>query len=82
MDKKKVAKLTEQCLDELYRNSEPPITWKEVNEKYSGKDLWWRNHKIVEATYTKIVDKYARQIPKAYLNSFYMELLNYAPMGK
>ena len=75
----KEAKLVEACLDEMYRKSVPSITWKEVKKKYEGKTDWYLLHKIKEADYLRIKEKYMKKLDKGYWNSLEMELLNYSP---
>ena len=79
MKEKKAAELIRQCLDELYRNATPPITWEECEKKYVGVKDWFLKHKIATTMYTKIVDKYRKKLPKLYRGTLDMELLNYAP---
>ena len=69
-----------KCLDELYINSEPSITWSEILDKYNGtKEQFYLNHYINPETYDKIVSKYEKKLPKHLRNAFHMTLLSYAP---
>jgi hypothetical protein len=35
MNDAKALKIFESCIDEMYRNSTPPTTWAEIQERYS-----------------------------------------------
>lgn len=79
----KTARLVVQCLDELYRNSQPSITWEEVQEKYSSTDIkFYRKHVINAAEYNRIVDKYKDKLPSGKERELDYTLLNYAPKFK
>ena len=55
-----IDKVIIDCLDELYRSSQPSITWKEVEEigkQYPRRHIW-AEHYIPNERYTEIVDKY------------------------
>ncbi|MBE3093609.1 MAG: hypothetical protein IMZ52_01155 [Actinobacteria bacterium] len=75
----KEAKLVEKCLDEMYRKSTPSITWNEILKKYEGKKDWYLLHKIKEADYLRIKEKYKKKLDKGYWSSLEMDLLNYSP---
>ncbi|GAI15662.1 unnamed protein product [marine sediment metagenome] len=82
MNKKNVVELFNECMDELYRASDPPITWQEILDKYIGdkeRTEFYMHHKITAENYTKITNKYRKKIPPLYRNSFAMFLLNYSP---
>ena len=84
LSKEKASKVVEDCLDEMYRNSKPPITWKEILKKYGGKGQteFYLKHAISEEDYEKIKAKHQKKLHKLYHNSMDMELLNYAPTLK
>jgi len=75
----KEEKILEQCLNEMYKKSIPPITWEQIKKKYKGKTDWYTQHKIKENDYLQIKEKYKKKLDKIYWRSFDMELLNYAP---
>ena len=57
----KALKIVEACIDEMYRNSTPPISWKEVLKKYGGTHKpFYENHTITEEKYVEIKEKYAK----------------------
>ena len=77
----KASKVVEECLDEMYQHSKPPITWKEILKKYGGKGQteFYLKHAISEEDYNKIKAKHQKKLHKLYHRSLDMELLNYAP---
>jgi hypothetical protein len=81
ISREKAAGIIRQCLDELYRNSKPSITWAEVNKQYGGKKTqWWRNHRIKESVYEEISERYRKRLSPLYRDNFHWLLLQYAPM--
>ena len=83
MSKEKASELAEECLDEMYRASEPAITLKEIIKKYGGTKIeFYKKHAISQTNYDKISKKYYKQIPKVYHSSFAMTLLDYSPTIK
>ncbi len=77
---KKEEKIVIDCLDEMYQASKPPITWKEIEEKYSGTGIMFcRLHKIAQEDYDRIKKKYKKKLGRGLHVSLEMELLNYAP---
>lgn len=79
---KTATKLVFECLDELYRNSDPPISWAWIKFFYGETDIkFWENHKITEAKYNEIVKKYKKKLGY-YAKNLDWDLLNYAPMVK
>jgi len=77
----KATKVVEECLDEMYQHSKPPISWKEILKKYGGKkhSEFYLKHVISEEDYNKIKAKHQKKLHKMYHRSLDMELLNYAP---
>lgn len=55
-----IEKATIECLDEMYRQSQPSITWDEVIEQSKqNKDRHiWREHYLPQHLYMKIMEKY------------------------
>jgi hypothetical protein len=55
-----IEKATIECLDEMYRQSQPSITWDEVIEQSrQDKDRHiWREHYLPQHLYMKIMEKY------------------------
>lgn len=55
-----IEKATIDCLDEMYRQSQPSITWDEVIEQSKqNKDRHiWREHYLPQHLYMKIMEKY------------------------
>jgi len=80
ISKNKVVKLFNECMDELYMNSEPSISWKDIQEKYKdSKEAFYLHHSISEEKYEKIVDKYRKKVTKLYWHDLEWFLLDYAP---
>ena len=77
--KAKAEKAVEDCLDEMYRSSVPPITWNEILQKYAGKKDWHMKHRISEEDYTLIKEKYQRKLHKMYHRDLDWMLLDYSP---
>ena len=78
---KRATKLVFECLDELYKNSNPSITWIWVKFFYGDTDIkFWENHKISDKKYNEIVQKYKKKLGDRYSRSLNWDLLNYAPM--
>lgn len=57
-----IEKATIDCLDEMYRRSQPSITWNEVIEQSKqNKDRHiWREHYLPQHLYMRIMEKYMR----------------------
>lgn len=51
-----------ECLDEMYRKSQPSITWDEIQKlaKENSKRSIWREHYLPQWLYKDIQDKYMR----------------------
>lgn len=72
-----------RCINELYMNSSPPITFKELEKLYANKNIpYWTRHTIPEYLYDNIVKKYEKVLPKNGQTQLSMILLNYAPTTK
>lgn len=82
MNDKKAIKIMEDCLNEMYLNSTPPITWKEVKDKYVGVDDWYWKHELCEKKYVEIKDKYRKKLSSLYKSSLDWALLDFAPKFK
>jgi hypothetical protein len=82
MNKEKAKKTIEACLNELYINSEPSITWKEVLNKYKDVIEFYMKHEIDDDVYDTIVAQYLKLLPKLYHNDLRWTLLDYAPTHK
>jgi hypothetical protein len=80
----KAKKIFEACMNELYMNSEPPISWDEIKEKYCGieRSEFYMKHHISEKLYEKITDKYKKQLTLFYRRQLSWYLLDYAPTFK
>ena len=79
VSEKRAINLIRQCLNELYMNSEPPISWEECESRYTEENEWWMLHKIDSDTYDEIVSKYKKMIGSLYRGLLEMALLSYAP---
>jgi len=68
-------------LDELYRQSTPPITWKEIQETYRGDERseFYMKHRIDEDTYARIVSKHLKKMTQLEQRKSSWVLLDYAP---
>ena len=82
MSDKRVKEIIIDCLDELYQNSEPPISWKEIQTKYIDSEKWFWNHEIEESKYEEIRAKYKSKLRPYQRSALDMALLNYAPKFK
>lgn len=80
--KKRAIELIHDCLDELYQNATPAISWDECQNKYVGVKEWWARHIIDGGKYEEIVERYKKKIGPTYRGSLEMALLNYGPMEK
>jgi hypothetical protein len=81
MNDKKAKQIFIQCIDELYRNSNPSISWEEIEETYADKPRseFYMKHKINEDLYDKIVEKYKKKLPLFYRRQLSWFLLDYSP---
>ena len=81
---RKDAKIIFDCLDEMYRNSEPSTTWKEIEKNYSGKGRteFYLKHSITEEKYEEIRKKYMKKLSSLGKREFPWILLDYAPTFK
>jgi len=80
ISKKEAVKLFNKCMDELYRNAVPSISWKDVQEKYrNSREAFYLLHSISEEKYEEIVAKYRKRVTKMYWNDLDWYLLDYAP---
>jgi hypothetical protein len=83
MNDKQALKIFESCINEMYRNSSPPTTWKQIQEQYGDtKKTFYDKHRISEARYNSIKDSYSKQLDKYYQNKLDWFLLDYAPTLK
>ena len=65
MNKEKYQKIYEECLNELYLNSEPPISWKDYRIRYwNTKTQGFLNHYLPEDKCEKIMKKYRKRLPE------------------
>ena len=84
MTNAKAVKIFEACMNELYMNSEPSITWEEINDKYGGieRSEFYMKHSISQKKYDMITNKYRRMLPEFYRRQLSWYLLDYAPTFK
>ena len=82
VSKIKAARIIRACLNDMYRASDPPISWDECEKKYDGVENWFLKHEISEEKYGEIREVYLKQLPKMYHHALGWELLNYAPRFK
>ena len=82
MSEEKATKLIQACLNDMYKASEPSITWAECKKKYVGVEEWYAKHVINEKKFMEIRDVYLKQLPKMYQTTLKWQLLNYAPRFK
>ena len=84
MNDKKALEIFEACVNEMYKNSTPPTTWKDIKEKYGGKERseFYMKHSITEDKYNKIKAKYEKKLPVYYKRKLSWFLLDYSPTGK
>lgn len=80
LSKEKATKLGEACLNEMYKKSEPPITWTQVKKKYGGKKIeFFLKHELSMKDYDKIKAKYVKKMGKFWARQLDWLLLDYAP---
>ena len=81
---KKDTKIIFQCLDEMYKNSTPPTTWKEIEKNYSGMpdSKFYLKHSITEEKYEEIRKKYMKKLSSLGKRELPWILLDYAPTFK
>ena len=88
LDDDEVWEIAQECLDEMYRNSTPSITWEEILDKYGGEDNknkgepFYEKHEINKEKYEEIEKKYRSKIPDSANSNFSYLLLDYAPKYK
>jgi hypothetical protein len=82
MNDKKAMEIFEECIDEMYRNCTPPITWDYIKKNYSGtKTTFYSKYTISDELYTKIKNKYAKKLDNYYKSKLDWFLLDFAPMS-
>jgi hypothetical protein len=80
MTDKQATKIFEQCIDEMYRNSEPSNTWKAITDFFGGTEMtFYDKHKISEELYNKIREKYMKKLTRYYQRKLEYFLLSYSP---
>jgi glycosyltransferase involved in cell wall biosynthesis len=80
MNDTKALKIFESCIDEMYRNSSPPTTWKQILEQYSDTGVtFYDKHRITETDYDRIKESYIKKLDKFYQRQLDWFLLGYAP---
>jgi hypothetical protein len=78
--RKKAEQLMDDCLDELYRSSEPPITWADFRAKYGGvKVEGYKLHTIPKSKYVEIVERYRNRLHRMWHVPFDLALLGISP---
>ena len=78
----KAKELARKCLDEMYKTSTPPISWKGVLKKYGGTGKqFFLKHKLADKDYNRIKAKYAKKMGMWGRDLDFM-LLNYSPCVK
>jgi len=83
MNDMKALKIFESCIDEMYRNSSPPTTWKKIQKQYGGtKETFYDKHRITESDYSRIKDSYSKKLDKYYQRKLDWFLMDYAPTEK
>mgnify|MGYP000432703302 CR=1 FL=1 len=69
-----------KCLDELYKNSNPPISWEALEEQYGGTPInFYEVHTIPHEKYQEIVDKHKQDMRQWEAKRLNFALLNYGP---
>jgi len=89
MNDKKALEIFEECVNEMYENSTPPITWNDVQSKaiefepnkftIQGEI---RKHKLSEEKYDEIKAKYEKKLDTYYRRQLAWFLLDYSPTFK
>jgi hypothetical protein len=80
--KKRVKEIIEACLNEMYQNADPPITWDEYKKRYANTGIQgFKKHYLDEKKCNEIWKKYEKQVPRLHQTAFNFEILNFAPTG-
>ena len=81
ISEKRALLLFEECMDNLYRNSNPSISWEEIKEKYKNKERseFYMKHCIKQDEYDKIVSQYKKLMTPYYRRKLAWYLLDYSP---
>jgi hypothetical protein len=83
MTDKQAYEIIEQCLDEMYRNSEPSNTWASIKKFFGGTEMTFHDkHTMSEDSYDKIKNKYYAKLSKYYKRQLDWFLLAYSPTIK
>ena len=83
MNDKTALKIIEACIDEMYKQSIPPTTWKALKEKYGDTTKsFYDKHSLSEQDYIRIKEKYCKKLDKYYQRQLDWFLLDYAPSFK
>ena len=95
MNSKEAVKIFNDCINEMYENSTPSITWQKVQKKYDKKRLTnrillklgferncYNKHSIFIKDYDRIKDKYSKKLNVYYRKGLDWFLLDYAPKFK
>lgn len=80
MNDKKALEIFEACINEMYENSIPPTTWKQIL-KDRPKDFYSK-HEITEGKYNEIKAKHEKKLPLYYRRKLAWFLLDYSPRFK
>ena len=80
---KKATELGKACLDEMYKASTPPISFKEILKKYGGtKKQFFLKHEILKKDYDRIKAKYQKKLGKRWAKDLAWLLLDFSPKVK
>jgi len=83
MSEKKALQIFIECIDEMYKNSSPPISWDTIQKKYGKTKIpFYENHSITEKKYDEIKNKYYKKLDTFYRRKLDWFLLDYAPKFK
>jgi len=77
LNDKKALEIFEACIDEMYKNSDPPTTWKNILQE--RKKEFYNEHSITEEQYNNIKAKYEKKLPTFYKRKLAWFLLDYSP---
>jgi len=83
MKESKYISIVKECLDEMYRKSDPPITWDEYFHSYVDSNIpGYQFHYLDEKVCKEIWMRHKKRLPEYWQTSFSMEIMNFAPTSK
>ena len=81
MNDEKALGIFDECMDELYKASDPSVSWESIQTKYAGKERseFYEKHCITDDKYYEIKKRYMKRLNAFYKRKLDWYLLDYAP---